>query len=149
MHTVANGGTAEFAVDKRYLRADGSPVWVHSSVSPLLGEDGRPEGLIEIVEDITTRHLAEERMRESEARYRSLVDASTAIVWTADPEGAFQPPQESWEACTGQTPEQYRGWGWSERAASRRSRAYPTHVAGRTGDVDAGRYRGAHLERRH
>jgi PAS domain S-box-containing protein len=110
---VSTGALKQIAIDKRYLRPDGSSVWVHVSMSSLLDADGRPEGLIALVEDIAERHEAEDRLRASETRYRSLVDASTAIVWTADASGAFVAPQESWQASTGQDPSRYEGWGWS------------------------------------
>ncbi|HEX8616548.1 MAG TPA: ATP-binding protein, partial [Thermoanaerobaculia bacterium] len=50
----------------------------------------------------------------SEERYRSLVKILTSVVWTTDANGAFITPQESWGAYTGQTPEQYLGFGWTE-----------------------------------
>src|SRR5579885_3402435 len=39
---------------------------------------------------------------QSEERYRSLVAATSSVVWTSDPTGAFVVPQSSWEAYTGQ-----------------------------------------------
>jgi PAS domain S-box-containing protein len=110
---VAGGALNEIAIDKRYLRPDGTSVWVHVSMAPLLDDLDRPEGLMAIVEDIAERHEAEDRLRASESRYRSLVDASMAIVWTADASGGFAPPQESWQASTGQDAAGYAGWGWA------------------------------------
>ncbi|MBV8165222.1 MAG: PAS domain-containing protein, partial [Alphaproteobacteria bacterium] len=48
------------------------------------------------------RQRAELALRGSEGRYRSLVAATSAIVWTADAVGQFIEPQPSWEAFTGQ-----------------------------------------------
>ena len=110
---VAGGSLKELAIDKRYLRPDGTSVWVHVSMAPLLDDTGEPEGLMAIVEDIAERHEAEDRLRASESRYRSLVDATTAIVWTADASGAFTVPQESWQASTGQDAGRYEGFGWA------------------------------------
>jgi len=110
---VAAGSLKEIAIDKRYLRPDGTAVWVHVSMAPLLDHTGEPEGLIAIVEDIAERHEAEDRLRVSESRYRSLVDATTAIVWSADASGAFTVPQESWQASTGQDAGRYAGFGWA------------------------------------
>jgi PAS domain S-box-containing protein len=110
---VASGALKEIAIDKRYLRPDRSSVWVHVSMAPLLDPDGRPEGLIAIVEDIAERHEAEHLLRATENRYRSLVDATTAIVWNADGAGNFTDGQESWQASTGQDPSRYAGWGWA------------------------------------
>ncbi|HEU4529088.1 MAG TPA: GAF domain-containing protein [Actinomycetota bacterium] len=51
-------------------------------------------------------------LRRSERRYRSLVQATSAVEWTVDPAGAFVDPQPSWEAYTGQAWEEHRGFGW-------------------------------------
>jgi PAS domain-containing protein len=50
-------------------------------------------------------------LRISEARYRSLVAATSAIVWTTDANGRFIAPQPSWEAFTGQVWPDYAGSG--------------------------------------
>ncbi|HUG40165.1 MAG TPA: ATP-binding protein [Longimicrobiales bacterium] len=55
-----------------------------------------------------TRELA-----ESEARFRSLVTASSQVVWTADPEGRVRGPIPSWQAFTDQDEEEVRGTGWA------------------------------------
>ncbi len=51
-------------------------------------------------------------LRRSERRYRSLVQATSAVEWTVDPAGGFVEPQPSWEAYTGQPWEEQRGFGW-------------------------------------
>jgi PAS domain S-box-containing protein len=51
-------------------------------------------------------------LAESELRYRSLVLATSSIVWTADTSGSFVEDSPSWMAFTGQGPEEHRGLGW-------------------------------------
>ena len=53
-----------------------------------------------------------DELRASEARYRSLVLASSAIVWNTPADGRFATPQPGWMAFTGQSHEQLLGWGW-------------------------------------
>ncbi len=67
-----------------------------------------------VVSDITTRKRAERRLRDSEERYRTLIQASAAMVWTATPDGAFTGLQRSWNAFTGHTVEQSTGLGWQD-----------------------------------
>ncbi|MEO7319255.1 MAG: amino acid permease, partial [Chthoniobacteraceae bacterium] len=63
-------------------------------------------------ENITERKQAEMDLRLNEQRYRSLVKATTAIVWDTPASGEFEIEQPSWSAFTGQSFEEYRGWGW-------------------------------------
>ncbi len=67
-----------------------------------------------VVSDITTRKRAERRLRDSEERYRTLIQTTATMVWTATPDGAFTGQQRSWNAFTGQTTEQSTGLGWQE-----------------------------------
>jgi PAS domain S-box-containing protein len=62
--------------------------------------------------DITPLTRAEQALRASEERFRSLVNATASIVWTAGPQREFVVAQPSWEEYTGQTFDEYRGWGW-------------------------------------
>ncbi|ASW55242.1 PAS domain-containing protein [Plantactinospora sp. KBS50] len=50
---------------------------------------------------------------DPDRRFRALMGASAAIIWTAGPGGAATAPQPSWEAYTGQSWPEYAGDGWS------------------------------------
>lgn len=52
-------------------------------------------------------------LRESEERYRSLVVATAQIVWTTNAAGEVE-DMPYWQAYTGQTPAEVKGWGWLE-----------------------------------
>jgi PAS domain S-box-containing protein len=54
-----------------------------------------------------------EAIRRSEDRFRSLVQASSQIVWTTSAAGEFVEPQPGWESFTGMTFDEYRGSGWT------------------------------------
>ncbi len=56
----------------------------------------------------------EDALRRNERRYRSLVLATAQVTWRGEPNGEIRDEQPTWEAFTGQTPEQYRGWGWMD-----------------------------------
>lgn len=53
-----------------------------------------------------------EELRLSERRYRSLISATAAIVWTATADGRVVEEIPTWEKCTGQSKEEYSGCGW-------------------------------------
>ncbi|HKW11599.1 MAG TPA: ATP-binding protein [Gemmatimonadaceae bacterium] len=59
-----------------------------------------------------TDALASNAVGISEARYRTLIQAISQIVWTRSPSGEFGERQIAWEEFTGQTPDEYLGWGW-------------------------------------
>jgi len=55
------------ALEKRYLRKDGSIVWVNVTFSLLRKQDGQPDYFIAMVEDIRARKEAERALSESQA----------------------------------------------------------------------------------
>ncbi len=55
---------------------------------------------------------AEEEIRRSEERYRSLVQAGAQVVWVAGPDGAMTEDSPEWRWITGQSAEDYIGHGW-------------------------------------
>jgi len=50
-------------------------------------------------------------VRENEQRLSALIQATTAVLWTADARGGFVTPQPSWENYTGQRWPEYAGTG--------------------------------------
>ncbi len=50
--------------------------WLHTQKIPVLDEAGNPRYLLGISVDITDRKIAQERLRESEARYQRLADGA-------------------------------------------------------------------------
>lgn len=71
--------------------------------------DGIPATLRGTVQDITERKQNEERLALSAARYRSLVRATSEIVWVADADGLQRGEVADWLSFTGQTA---KGWNW-------------------------------------
>lgn len=53
-----------------------------------------------------------DELRRSEQRYRSLVTATTQVVWVTDANGSTFDITPSWLTLTGQTKQETEGWGW-------------------------------------
>jgi PAS domain S-box-containing protein len=56
--------------------------------------------------------VAAAEIRQSEERYRSLVQGGAQVVWVAAPDGSMKEDSPEWRWITGQTQEQYAGFGW-------------------------------------
>jgi diguanylate cyclase (GGDEF)-like protein/PAS domain S-box-containing protein len=69
-----------YQFEKRYLRRDGTGIWVEVSVSLVREADGAPRHFIVQVEDISERKEAERRLQAAEADARAERDHATAIV---------------------------------------------------------------------
>lgn len=82
------GGTLAYRDQRLTLQRRGKPepVWMNLDYSPVLDETGKPGGVIAIVVETTERVRAEDRVRESESRFRALVNATSDIVYRLDPQ---------------------------------------------------------------
>jgi PAS domain S-box-containing protein len=77
----------DFDSEMRIIRSDGQIRWLLGRARVNRGPDGRPSHLIGVNYDITERKLAEERLRESEDRLRTIVNSEPACVKLIDAEG--------------------------------------------------------------
>jgi len=68
MELLKAGKIREFTMEKRYLRKDGSTVWVNLTVSPLWPPGEPPDFHVAVVEDITQRKREQELLRLRETQ---------------------------------------------------------------------------------
>lgn len=92
--------------------ATGAKRFWSTSWYPARDLDGRLVGVIVVALDVTDRVLAEQRLRRSEARYRSLVQASALDVWRTDAAGNLADDMPAWRDITGQDAPALLGTGW-------------------------------------
>jgi PAS domain S-box-containing protein len=78
------GASTAYHIEKRYVRKDGSPVWVELEAGVLRDAEGRPEYSIAFARDITRRRANQVRLRESEERFRMVLGAAPVSVAAQD-----------------------------------------------------------------
>ncbi|PSJ36634.1 PAS domain S-box protein [Allosphingosinicella deserti] len=95
-----------------FFHKGGSPVFVECSNAPVL-RDGRVEGGVLIVRDISDAHRAQQALAESEARFRSMADSAPVMMWVTDADGQCTYLNRTWYEYTGQAPGEGEGLGWT------------------------------------
>ncbi len=78
--------TAETVLQK----PDGSRVHLWGKASRLYDKNGNLTGAIESIRDVTDLRQAEEAIRESEGRFRAIVETSPDMIWEIDMQGVFR-----------------------------------------------------------
>ena len=79
---------------------------------PSHGPEGEILGIALTAVDVTERRQTEDVIRRKEERYRSLVEASSQVVWVADPDGQVIDDAAEWRGITGQSLAGYQAEGW-------------------------------------
>lgn len=91
-------------------RADALGRWYEVAATPI-GEPGENQVAV-VFRDVLQRRKAEEALRESDARHRLLIGSWSQATWETDPGGVVVADSPSWRAHTGQTLEEWLGYGW-------------------------------------
>ncbi|MCB8822929.1 PAS domain-containing sensor histidine kinase [Microvirga rosea] len=98
------GEIAHYSVQKRFLRKDGGIVFVNVLSSSVLDRQGQFRYGVRVVQDVTERLQAEERLRESERHVRELLEALPAAIYTTDAEGRITYYNQAAVDFSGRTP---------------------------------------------
>ncbi|MBF0255607.1 MAG: PAS domain S-box protein [Gammaproteobacteria bacterium] len=75
------GDIDSYSLEKRYLRKDGSTLWVNLTVALIWTPERTPDYFVSVVEDIQQRKQAEQALRQSEARWRQLVENVPDVLY--------------------------------------------------------------------
>jgi PAS domain S-box-containing protein len=115
----------ERALAKRAQRNQNIEQKVPVSLTIIIGTFLTGAGLLAILSRNQLRYLSQkyehsltsvrtqtEAIEEGEIRYRSLIEAISEIVWSTDVDGQVVTELPDWGTFTGQSFEEYKGWGW-------------------------------------
>jgi PAS domain S-box-containing protein len=84
VNQLLKGIIPTYSMEKRYIRKDGSLVWVNLTVALVREINGEPKYFISVVEDITEHKWAEEELQKSEEKFRLIANTITEVFWMAD-----------------------------------------------------------------
>ncbi|MFZ3382918.1 MAG: PAS domain S-box protein [Candidatus Methanoperedens sp.] len=84
MELLKSGKIREFSMEKRYIRKNGDIIWVNLTISPMWNPGEPPDYNIAVVQDITERMQAEEKLRESESRLKKSQEIAHVGSWALD-----------------------------------------------------------------
>jgi PAS domain S-box-containing protein len=87
---------------------------VHIDYLPDRDRAGVVRGYYGLIQDISERKAIDNRLRESEMRFRSMADNAPVMIWVTEVDGSCSFLSRSWYEFTGQTPETALGFGWLE-----------------------------------
>ena len=85
---VLKSGLPKLNIEEQYESASGTR-WVQTDKVPIFDDNGAAMGLVGFAQDITGRKISETALKESEEKYRSLVETAASGIASIDLEGKF------------------------------------------------------------
>ena len=87
-------------------------IYVNFVYDALKNPDGTISGIIAIAVDVTAQVIARKKIEESEQLFQAAIEAVEGFLWTNNGKGEMEGEQPGWTALTGQSYEEYNGFGW-------------------------------------
>lgn len=99
----------DFAIEYRIVRKDDDIVWVYGHGEAQYDENGSVKNLQGVVLDITNRKKAEEKLQESEQRFRSIFEQATVGIAHVEPDGTLSMINDKFSELLGYDKDELRG----------------------------------------
>ncbi|MGH9319902.1 MAG: PAS domain S-box protein [Vicinamibacteria bacterium] len=93
-------------------RKDGTLIDASVTVSPIRDHQGKIVGASKIARDVSERRKAAEALRQSEATFRALAEASAGLIWHLDPRGRSTYVNPQYLEYFGKTADEVLGDAW-------------------------------------
>jgi PAS domain S-box-containing protein len=106
---LLNGEEQRVRLEKRYRRSNGEIIWGDASLFRVPATENTPAFVTAMVVDITERKRAEEALRVSEARWRSIFEHSVVGIGTTDRERRYLSANPALQRMLGYNEEELRG----------------------------------------
>jgi PAS domain S-box-containing protein len=103
-----SGLLTERHVEKKYLKKDGTPVWLNITTTLVPGTETAAPFLQSVYMDITERVQFEAALRASEARWRAVFENTAVGIVISDLHGRYETANEAFQRMTGYTGDELR-----------------------------------------
>ncbi len=101
LHQLLAGEIQNYSLEKRYIRKDGSLVWVNITASLVRKPDGEPKYFISVVEDISDRKRAETELKQANDDRDRFFTLSLDMLCVAGLDGYFKRINSAFERILG------------------------------------------------
>jgi len=116
LRQLASGRTARAKEEYRFVHKNGQTLWGDVRRSLIRdSQTGKPKYIVSHIIDITDRKHMEQRLRETEERFRTIADSAPVLIWMAGPEKARTYFNRGWLDFTGRALDEELGDGWIQR----------------------------------
>lgn len=109
-NAIRNG--TEVTTRLRNYRRDGTMFWCELHISPVRDADGRVTHYLGFQTDVTKQHEIQAALRESEERFRRLLEQAPFGIFVTAPDGTCTYINETYSRVTGLSPEEAAGREW-------------------------------------
>ncbi len=131
MRSALQGNSTQSGDVAFNIVSTGERGWISCTFEPHRDGSGNIVGIIAVVHDVSERHHAEEKLRLSGEKFRSLIENSTDIICAFEPDGTISYASPALERVLGSEPLGLHGcvlWNYLHPEDVERVRDYVEHL---------------------
>lgn len=121
-----------YSMDYKIVRPDGIVRYIHDEGQIIRDESGKAKTMFGTTQDVTRRKMVEKSLKDSESKFRNLIETTPDMIWEIDKKGKFKyiSPQSS--DILGYTPQEIIGKNMfsfiAPEAVERIKKLFSTHI---------------------